>query len=274
MTIDSHQHFWKYDSVRDSWITAEMKVIQRDFLPEDLALLLKQDNIDGCIAVQADQSEHETEFLLSCADEHQFIKGVVGWVDLKSANLEERLAYFSTFKKLKGFRHVVQGEPKGFLSDPEFIRGVKLLSKYQFTYDLLIYHYQLEEALAFLDEVSDVKIVVDHLAKPSIRTNEKTQWALNMAAVASFKNVYCKISGMVTEADWQNWKQEDFVPYLDELFKTFGTDRLMYGSDWPVCLLAGGYEKQFSIIQQCVADLSPAEKAKILGLNAKRFYNI
>jgi L-fuconolactonase len=274
MIIDSHQHFWKYNPVRDAWITDDMKILQRDFLPEDLLPVLKKNEVAGCVAVQADQSEEETLFLLELADKNDFIKGVVGWIDLRAADIEDKLSHFSSYKKLKGFRHIVQGEPSGFLSDRSFINGVRKLAQHNFTYDLLIYHHQLEEALAFLQYVRDVKIVVDHLAKPSIRTGEKTHWELNMAAVASFQNVSCKISGMVTEAIWDNWTRDTFTSYLDELFEMFGTERLMYGSDWPVCLLAASYESQLDIVQSYVKDHSAEEKSNVMGRNAMRFYNL
>jgi L-fuconolactonase len=272
--IDSHQHFWKYDPRRHSWIDDKMKVIQKDFLPSDLEPLLKKNQLEGCVAVQVDQAEMENTFLLELARQHKFIKGVVGWVDLRAPDLEERLEYFSQFPSLKGFRHIVQGEPKGFLSNPTFIKGVKKLAQFNFTYDLLIYHHQLQEALPFVQQVQEVKIVIDHLAKPSIRTKEKTHWELNMAALATFQNVHCKLSGMVTEANWHSWRQEDFEPYLDEVFECFGADRLMYGSDWPVCLVAANYDEQLSIVRQYVSKLSSVEKQKVFGDNAKRFYNL
>jgi L-fuconolactonase len=274
LAIDAHQHFWKYSPVKDAWITDDMKVIQRDFLPQDLAPKLAAHGIEGCVAVQADQSEAETEFLLSLAEENAFIKGVVGWVDLRADNLSERLAYFSKFKKLKGFRHIIQGEPAGFMLDRKFILGVQKLADYNFTYDLLLYHHQLPEALQFIQQLPQVNIVVDHLAKPSIRTQEKNEWALNIAALAAFKNVHCKISGMVTEADWKNWKQNDFTPYLDVLFESFGPARLMYGSDWPVCLLAASYEAQLSIAQTYLSTFSAHEKHLVMGENARKFYNL
>jgi L-fuconolactonase len=272
--IDSHQHFWKYDPVSHAWITTEMRIIKRDFLPEHLTPILEKHGMEGCVAVQAEQSDEETEFLLALADKNDFIKGVVGWINLRSRDLEQRLQYYSGVPKLKGFRHIVQSEAKGFLLQPAFIQGVKLLSKYNFTYDLLIYHHQLDEALTFASEVKDVRIVVDHIAKPSIRTGEKTQWELNLAALSTFENVYCKISGMVTEANWKNWTYEQISPYLDEVFECFGTNRVMYGSDWPVCLLAATYEQQFLVIQHYISKLSPGEKANVLGENAKRFYNL
>lgn len=274
MRIDSHNHFWKYNAVRDSWITEDMSVIRRDFLPADLLPLQKSCGITGTVAVQADQSEAETEFLLALAGEYDFIKGVVGWVDLRSKALESRLEYFSGFSRLKGFRHVVQGEPAGFLSDPAFSGGVRKLSAYGFTYDLLIYHYQLKEALTFVSQLPEVRIVLDHIAKPSIKTGEKTAWELDIAALGTFSNVYCKLSGMVTEAHWKTWTKDDFYPYLDEVFEAFGSSRLMYGSDWPVCLVAASYEQQLAIVKEYISELSVAEQDAIMGNNALDFYKL
>lgn len=274
MYIDAHQHFWRYEPVKDSWITDEMSVIKRDFLPDDLEPLLIKHNFDGCVAVQADQSEQETHALLFHADQYNFVKGVVGWVDLMSPDLRERLDYFSQFEKLKGMRHIVQSEPAGFMLRPEFVRGIKILQEYNLTYDLLISHRQLEEALSFVQQFPNLKIVVDHIAKPSIKTKEKTHWELNMAAMATFENVYCKISGMVTEANWSSWKPEDFFPYLDELFECFGAKRLMYGSDWPVCLLAATYDQQFDIVEQYTSRLTRNEKLLVMSENSRIFYNL
>src|SRR6187551_1467077 len=272
MYVDAHQHFWRYEPAKESWITDAMSVIKRDFLPADLKPILTKHNFDGCIAVQVDQSEQETHSLLFHSDHHDFIKGVVGWVDLMSPDLRDRLDYFSQFKKLKGIRHIIQSEPSGFMLRPEFIRGVKILQEYNLAYDLLIYHHQLEEALLFVQQFPNLKIVIDHMAKPSIRTKEKTHWELSMAAMATFENVHCKISGMVTEAEWSSWKPEDFFPYLDELFESFGPSRLLYGSDWPVCLLAATYDQQLDIIQQYLGSLTNNEKLLVMGENARRFY--
>jgi L-fuconolactonase len=274
MIIDSHHHFWKYDPVRDTWITDEMKSLQRDFFPEDLKNLLRENGIDGVVSVQADQSDAETEFLLSLANKNDFIKGVVGWIDLRADDLQEKLSRCKQEKKLKGFRHIVQGEPSGFLDDNAFIKGVNTLGEFGYTYDLLIYHHQLEEALRFVHRLPEVKIVIDHLAKPSIRTGEKTHWELQMAAMATFPNVYCKISGMVTEAVWQKWKKEDFLPYLDEVLESFGPSRLMYGSDWPVCLLAATYGEQIELVRNYISTLTSAEQEAIMGKNAIGFYNL
>jgi L-fuconolactonase len=274
MYIDAHQHFWRYEPAKEPWITDTMRVIKRDFLPADLEPILTKHNFEGCVAVQADQSEHETHSLLFHSDHNDFIKGVVGWVDLMSPDLRERLDYFSQFEKLKGIRHIIQSEPSGFMLQPEFIRGVKILQEYNLTYDLLIYHHQLEEALLFVQQFPNLKIVIDHMAKPSIKTKEKTHWELNMAAMATFENVHCKISGMVTEAEWSSWKVEDFFPYLDELFESFGPSRLLYGSDWPVCLLAATYDQQLEIVQQHLSPLTNNEKLLVMGENARRFYNL
>ena len=274
MRIDAHQHFWKFDPVRDSWITDDMAVIKRDFFPEHLEPILRHNGLDGCIAVQADQSVAETNFLISLGEQNTFVKGVVGWVDFFARDLKDQLAQYHHNSLLKGFRHIVQAEPKGFLTTPEFINGIRELRHTRFTYDLLIYHYQLDDALYFLIKTPDLKIVVDHIAKPSIKTGEKTHWELNMAAVASFKNVYCKISGMVTEADWKHWSKEQIFPFLDEILETFGPTRMMYGSDWPVCLLAATYEQQLRLITDYIGALSGWEQQRIMGGTAKEFYNL
>lgn len=272
--IDAHQHFWKFDPVRHSWISAEMKVIRTDFQPADLKPVLYRNGFSGSVVVQVDQTEDETLLLLSTANQHDFIKGVVGWIDLRNENLASRLEYFSSLKKLKGFRHITQGEKRGFLLQPAFSEGVKLLGKYDFTYDLLIYHDQLPEAVDFMSQIPDVRVVLDHIAKPSIRTKEIDVWRKNIQAVAAFPNIFCKVSGMVTEAQWSGWKYADFVPYLDVVFNAFGTSRLIYGSDWPVCLVSASYDEQLLIIQTYLRDFSDSEKKQILGENAKRFYNL
>lgn len=274
MIIDSHQHFWKYSPETHAWISDDMGVLKMDFLPDNFLRILNEQKITGTVAVQADQTEEETNFLLSLSKQFPFIKGVVGWVDLRDQNLRKRLELFKTNKSLKGFRHIAQSEPKGFLTDPKFIDGVNTLALYGFTYDLLIYHHQLTEALAFARKTQNVNIVIDHIAKPSIKTGQKTHWELNLAALATFQNISCKLSGMVTEANWKEWTYEQLEPFIDEVFEAFGPDRIMYGSDWPVCLLAGSYADQFSVTQRYMSRLSESEKRKVLGENAKRFYNL
>jgi L-fuconolactonase len=272
--IDAHQHFWKFDPVRDSWINESMQVLRRDFLPDDLTPLLKENQIEGSVAVQADQSEDETLFLLGHAKKNSTVKGVVGWVDLRSKNLEERLSFFSQYSLLKGFRHIVQGQPMGFLNDASFRKGVQSLSEYDFTYDLLIYQNQLPEAVDFVSSLRNVRVVLDHLAKPLIADGEITEWKKNIRRLASMGDIHCKLSGMVTEAKWSQWTYEDFVPYLDVVMEAFGPSRLMYGSDWPVCLLSASYRQQFEIVLKYISKLSQGEQDKIMGRNTINFYHL
>jgi L-fuconolactonase len=275
MKIDSHQHFWHFDPVRDAWITeGSMSVIRRDFLPEDLAPILQKNGFDGCVAVQADSSEAETFFLLDLAEKNPFIKGVVGWVDLRAANLSERLDVFQQYPKLKGFRHILQGEKPEFMLNPDFTEGVELLGQRGFTYDILVFPNHLLAVKTFLKHMPNQPFVIDHIAKPYIKKGLIKEWAKDIKSIAQHENVYCKLSGMVTEADWNGWKEADFTPYLDVVFDAFGTDRLMYGSDFPVCLLAGTYEKQLVLIENYVSKLSDIEGSKIMGLNAQKFYNL
>lgn len=274
MKIDSHQHFWKFDPIRDSWIDDAMAIIRKDFLPEDLKPILKFNNIDGCIAVQADQSEEETLFLLNLASENSFIKGVVGWVDLASDLVETRLNYFSEFQKFCGVRHIIQAEPKGFLLNENFQNGIKLLEKYNLTYDVLVYHNQLEEVIEFVQKFPNQKFVLDHIGKPAIKTKEIQDWKVKIQKLALFPNVYCKVSGLVTETDFNKWNYSDFVPYLEVIFNSFGVEKVMFGSDWPVCLVAGNYEKVLAIVERYIADFSEDEKALIMGKNALNFYNL
>ena len=275
MKIDAHQHFWKYHPVKDAWITDDMKMIQRDFMPEDLEPVLLQYEFDGCIAVQADQSEQETLFLLELAEQHSFIKGVVGWVDLRAPNIDERLEYFSTFPKLKGFRHIVQGEPQDdFLLRKDFCRGISFLQQYQFTYDILIHPRHLKYANEFVRLFPNQRFVIDHLAKPFIKEQIWEDWKKDLDSVAEMDNVHCKISGMVTEADWKNWKMDDFTIYFEGVWESFGPQRVMFGSDWPVCLVAADYKQVCQIIDEHTVFLSTPEKAKLWGLNAQQFYNL
>ncbi|RZK69055.1 MAG: amidohydrolase, partial [Pedobacter sp.] len=241
--IDSHVHFWNYHPVKDAWITEEMKVIQRDFAPSDLEKELRENGIDGCIAVQADQSEQETEFLLKYADEYPFIKGVVGWIDFRSTDLSDRLAVFAKYEKLVGWRHIAQPEPEGFLISSDFVRGIAALKNYGHTYDLVIHRGQLAEAISLVAQFPEQRFVLDHLAKPDIKNKQgDDEWKQNIVTLSQHPNVYGKISGMVTEADWHSWTYDDMVFYLDVMFEHFGTNRLMFGSDWPVCKLAASYQ--------------------------------
>jgi L-fuconolactonase len=275
MHIDSHQHFWRYKPLRDVWITDDMAILKRDFLPEDLIPELQANQVQGCIAVQADQSEQETIFLLDLANHFSQIKGVVGWVDLCSPELPERLEYFSQFEKLCGFRHVIQSEPDDrYMLRADFVAGVAALQRFHFTYDILIYPKQLPAAIELVAKFPEQRFVIDHMAKPLIRSRTISPWQQQMREIALNRHVYCKVSGLVTEADWQSWRDADIRPYLDVVFEAFGPDRLMFGSDWPVCLLAGNYERVKALVANYIRELPGQQQGKILGLNSVRFYGL
>jgi L-fuconolactonase len=275
LRIDSHQHFWNFDPEKFDWITEEMSLIKRDFLPGDLKPILQQNNFDGCVTIQVQQTEEENSSLLNNAKGNDFIKGVVGWVDLQSKNIDERLAYYNQFERLKGFRHILQGEKKrDLMLSPQFKRGISLLNKYNFTYDILIFPDQLRFAKKLVKEFPEQKFVIDHLAKPYIKDGKIEEWKKDMEAIGSFENVYCKISGMVTEADWKKWKTKDFFPYLDVVVKSFGTGRIMYGSDWPVCLVSASYEEALNIVKEYFSSFSKHAQELFFGGNAIKFYNL
>jgi len=275
MKIDSHQHFWQYDPSKHEWINDEMKKIRKDFLPEDLAPILQQNGIDACVAVQADQSEAETNFLIELASKNDFIKGVVGWVDLMADNVYDRFEYYSEFKIVKGFRHIVQGETDPeFMLRPKFKAGITELGAYDFTYDILIYHYQLDQAIRFVKLFPEQKFVLDHIAKPDIKSGEYGTWQTEIKKLALHQNVYCKLSGIITEGEWEGWKPADFKVYLETVLKAFGPERLMFGSDWPVCLVAGQYEEVLGIVTDFIGNLTPLEQKKIMGGTAQKFYNL
>jgi L-fuconolactonase len=275
MRIDAHQHFWIYHPVRDSWIDETMQVLRRNFLPEDLSPIIQENLIDGTIVVQADQSENETNFLLDLADKNEWISGVVGWVDLKAPDIEKKLEHFASYKKLKGFRHIVQAEPDdNFILNEKFRRGISFLKGFSFTYDILIYPHQLLAATKLTEKHPDQKFILDHIAKPFIKKREVEQWASGIKELAINPNVYCKISGLITEADHNNWKSTDIYPYLDIVFNAFGYDRLSFGSDWPVCLLAGSYNQVINLMEDYMKNDSEENKEKVFGKNAISFYNI
>ena len=272
--IDSHQHFWHYEAVKHDWIDDTMAVIRKDFLPADLQPVLQQNSIDGCIAVQADQTEAETDFLLSLQKETSFIKGIVGWVDLRAANIKERLAYYKQFNAVKGFRHVLQGEVPEFMLQPDFIRGIAALKEFNFTYDILIFPKHLPAAIELVKQFPDQQFAIDHIAKPYIKAGLINEWSNDMKAIAQFKNVHCKISGMVTEVDYKLWKKEDFTPYLDAVVNAFGTKRIMYGSDWPVCLVAASYTEMMNIVKEYFSSFTTTEQDNFFGNNAGTFYMV
>lgn len=275
MNIDAHQHFWRYNEEEFGWINDAMSVIRRDFLPKHLSNEIEKAGIDGVISVQARQSLEETQWLLQLAGENDFIKGVVGWVDLGSEKIAEQLEEFSKNPKLVGVRHVVQDEPDDrFMMGDDFRRGIKLLPDFDLTYDILIFEKHLSIACKFVDLFPSQRFVLDHMAKPLIREGKLEPWKTNIRRLAAYPNVYCKVSGMVTEADWNQWKTEDFLPYLDVVFEAFGPERIMFGSDWPVCTLAATYQQVMEIISKYIRQFSAEEQAAILGKNAQRFYKL
>ena len=275
MKIDAHQHFWIFDPIRDSWINDEMAAIRKDFLPKNLKPILQENGFDGCVAVQADQTEAQNDFLLDFAQDFDFIKGIVGWVDLQGLDVEERLAYYAKYPKMKGFRHVLQGEiERDLMLKPAFMNGISLLAKYNFTYDILIFTDQIKYAEEMVNAFPNQKFIVDHLAKPDIKNQNISAWRKDIKAIAKHENTFCKVSGIVTEADYNNWKQEDFTAYLDVVFECFGTKRLLYGSDWPVCNVAGGYQKALNILTNYTQQLTKNEQALFFGENACSFYNL
>ena len=275
MRIDAHQHFWLYDPVKDAWITDEMKTIQRNFLPNDIAQTLKDNNFDGVVAVQADQSHRETEFLVELADIYKLIKGVIGWVDLQSEKIEEYVEHFSKFPIIKGFRHIVEAESEGnFLIREDFQRGLETLTKYNYTYDLLIRPRHYGSTLSCVQKNPNQKFMLDHIAKPPIKSQEFDDWAMFIEQLAKHPNVYCKISGLATEADWKKWTLDHFTQYIHHVIDCFGKDRVCFGSDWPVCLLAASYEESIQIVQDKLGSFNETELAGFWGGNATRFYGL
>ena len=272
--IDAHQHFWKYHPAIHNWINDDMAVIRKDFFPKDLSPILDENNFTGCVAVQADQSENETDFLISLGNENDFIKAVVGWVDLRTANIEERLAHYSQYPIVKGFRHVLQGEEPEFMLQPDFLRGIKALKTFGFTYDILIFPKHLTASIELVKKNPEQAFVIDHIAKPYIKDGLIDEWEKNMETIAQFPNVYCKLSGMVTEANWKTWTKETIFPYIDTVTKAFGINRLLYGSDWPVCLVAASYESMLTPVKEYFSNHSQTEQEAVFGKNAVQFYHL
>jgi L-fuconolactonase len=277
MPLDSHQHFWRYSATQYPWIPAG-SALQRDWLPGDLTELHRPLGLDGSIVVQARQSLADSHWLLGLADADPRIKGVVGWVDLQADRVEDSLAELAAHPKFVGVRHVVQDEPDDrFLLRPAFLRGVAQLKPFGLRYDILIFPKQLPAALEFVRQFPDQPFVLDHIAKPFIRDGTLSPWREQIRELAQFPNVLCKVSGMVTEAKHVGWQAADFRPYLDVVFTTFGEDRLMFGSDWPVCLLAASYEQVFRLAEDYVVNVakySPAAQSNFFGGNCAKFYGV
>jgi len=275
MRIDAHQHFWVYNAREYAWIDETMVPLRRNFLPVDLKPELEQEGLHGCVAVQAQQSLEETRWLLGLAERNPFVLGVVGWADLRSPRLRSDLQSLAGNPKLVGMRHIVQSEPEDrFLLQPDFLHGISLLEEFDLAYDILIYPRHLQVAAEFVARFPRQRFVLDHLAKPPIKSGNIYSWEKGIRALASLPNVYSKLSGLVTEADWQNWKPEHLKPYLDVAFDSFGASRLMIGSDWPVCTVAGSYPQVMRVVKEYLAKFSKEVNDAVLGDNAQAFWRL
>ena len=272
--IDAHHHAWKYNQATYSWIDESMTAIRADFYPEQLLPSLERNGVIGTVLVQSDQSPADNQFMLSLVKANPFIKGIVGWIDLVAPDLDEQLSEWKDEPLMKGFRHVAQAEPDDFLARPEIIRGIEAVGLFGFTYDILIKPPQMAAALQLVKSLPDQPFVIDHIAKPYIASGEIAAWKNDMKLLASCPNVCCKVSGMVTEADWKNWKSIDFRPYLDVVFEAFGTNRLMYGSDWPVCLVSASYDEVIGIASEFIHNFSAEEQQAFWHDNAVNFYSL
>ena len=275
MHIDAHQHFWIYEPREYEWIDGTMTPLRRDFLPADLQDELEREGFQGSVVVQTRQSLQETRWLLDLAAQSPFILGVVGWVELRSPQAGAHLKQLAQNPKLVGIRHIVQSEPDDrFLLQADFLRGITLLGEFDLAYDILIYPKHLTVAAEFVRRFPGQRFVLDHLAKPEIKSGTINAWKKGVAELAAYPNVYCKLSGLVTEADWNRWRVEDMRPYLDIAFEHFGANRLMIGSDWPVCTLAGSYSRVMGLVKDYLSGHSEHEREAVLGSNAKRFWRL
>jgi L-fuconolactonase len=275
MRIDAHQHFWVYDPREHGWIGDSMTSIRHDFLPVDLKPELERSGFDGTVAVQVRQTLEETRWLLELAASSSYIRGVVGWVDLRSAQVRTQLQSFAENPKLVGIRHIVQSEPDDqFLLRPDFLRGISVLGEFDLAYDLLIYPKHLPVAAEFVRHFPSQRFVLDHMAKPPIKSGEIQSWARDIRDLALLPNIFCKLSGLVTEADWQRWTPEHLLPYLDAVFECFGPERLMIGSDWPVCTVAASYSQAVDIVKNYVSNFPVEVREAVLGGNAARFWKL
>jgi L-fuconolactonase len=273
--LDAHQHFWKFEPQEYAWIDRSMGTLRRDFLPPDLGPVLASVGVNGTVAVQARQTLEETRWLLALATQYEFIRGVVGWAPLLQANVGEILADLSANIRLRGVRHVLHDEANPFyMLQEDFQRGIRELKRYGLAYDLLIFERHLPQTIRFVDRHPDQVFIVDHLAKPRVKARELSPWRENIRDLARRPNVYCKVSGLITEADQQRWKPEDLEPYLQTVLAAFGPKRLLFGSDWPVCLLAGQYQQWISIVEQLVSWLSPAEQEWVWSCTAQLAYRL
>ncbi len=275
MKIDSHQHFWMFNPTKFEWISNEMEILKENYLPDKLKPELSSIRFDGSIAVQARQSMEETQWLLFLAEQNNFIKGVVGWLDLCSSKLEEQLIQFSQHPKLVGVRHVIHDEKDdNFILRKDFREGIAHLKKFGLSYDILIFPRHLPNTIQFVSQFPEQVFILDHIAKPDIKNKEISEWKENIEKLANHQNVFCKLSGMITEADWNDWKPEDIIPYLDAVFIAFGPERLMIGSDWPVCRVAGKYKQVMEVVLEYIKKFPESDRNKILGENAISVYQL
>ena len=275
MHIDAHQHYWFYNTKEYGWIDDSMAALRRNFLPDDLKPELQRCDFDGSVLVQVRQTLEETRWMLELAAQSRTILGVVGWVDLCSPEVASQLSEVSKNRKLVGIRHIVQSEPDDrFLLRPDFLRGISSLEDFNLAYDILIYARHLPVAAEFVERFPRQRFILDHLAKPPIKNGEIDVWAKGIQRLGTFPNVFCKLSGLVTEADWQEWRPEQITPYLDVAFESFGPDRLMIGSDWPVCLVAASYERAVNVVRNYLSLQPTAIREAVLGGNAQRFWRL
>lgn len=273
--IDAHHHLWRYSREEYGWIDDEMAALRRNFLPEDLRVEMRSASIDGAVTVQARQTMEETRWLLDLADKNQEIYGVVGWAPIADERFPAALEELSTHPMLKGLRHVVQAEPDdNFLLRDDFSRGIGALRGTGLVYDILIYERQLPQAIRFVDQHPEQTFVLDHIAKPRVRDGVLEPWRTQLRELARREHVACKLSGVVTEANWKQWNLESLDPYLDAVVEAFGPERILAGSDWPVCLVACGYAQWFRVLEQYLGGFSQTERDAIFGGNAQRIYRL
>lgn len=274
MRIDAHHHFWRYTEEDFGWISDEMSVIRRDFLPEDLMGPVKEAGMDGVVTVQARTSMEETAWLLDLWGKHEVMKGVVGWLPLRSVDVDRHVEEWADHPGLVGVREVLQGMPEGAMDDPAFNHGLSRLHSAGLSYDLLIVESQLAEAIRLVDRHSEQVFVLDHIAKPHIRKGIMEPWASRLRKLAKRPQVFCKLSGLVTEAEFTHWNPDQLRPYVEVVVDAFGPERVLAGSDWPVCLCGCRYTRWFELIDSWISELSTDEQAAIRGGNAVRIYNL
>jgi L-fuconolactonase len=275
MRIDAHQHFWHYQPDTHGWISDEMSVLRKDFMPEELKTPLADFSFDGSVVVQANEIYAENDFLLDIAQKHNYIKGIVGWINLLDPNAEIKMIALKSIPSIVGFRTIMQGSPdEKYLGNKLFYENVKRLASFDYTFDLLVHNNQLDSLIRFTDKLPDNRFILDHLGKPAIKNKEYKEWKTEIKILAANPNMYCKLSGMTTEADLKNWTYNDLYPYMEIAAEYFGLDRICFGSDWPVCLAAGSFATTYSVVDQFCAQLKQEEKDKIFGLNTKDFYKL